>query len=554
MKASDLLVQCLEAEGIEYIFGVPGEENADFMMSLERSERIRFVLTRHEQGAAFMAEVYGRLTGAVSGCLGTLGPGATNLITGVADGNMDRAPLLVLTGQGSTERLHKESHQIMDVVEMFTPATKWATTIANANTIPEIVRKAVRVAMTEKPGAVLIELPEDIAKHDTDQRPLQPKRFRRPGPDDKIVDRAFEMLSAAKNPVIIAGNGTIRKRASKQLRIFCEATGIGVLSTFMAKGAVDMDAPYCLYTFGLGAKDLPTLAVDAADLVITLGFDMVEYHPHLWNPNADKSIIHADFLPAEIDQYYNPDVELVGDLAHTLWMLNERVASRGLPDYDLTGQADIRSRMSEELALHADDDTQGSLRPQKMLYDLRALLAADAIVLSDVGAHKMWIARHYHCHEPNTCLIPNGFCSMGFALPGAIAASLVHPDRRVVGIAGDAGFLMNVQEMETARRLDANIVLLVWEDGEYGLIAWKQQSQFGKHTDLSFGNPDWLALARAFDWHGHRVERSVDFSSVMAQALEESGPSLVVVPVDYRENMLLNERLGELVQPSAAVS
>ena len=554
MRASDLLVQCLEAEGIEYIFGVPGEENADFMMSLERSERIRFVLTRHEQGAAFMAEVYGRLTGAVSGCLGTLGPGATNLITGVADGNMDRAPLLVLTGQGSTERLHKESHQIMDVVEMFTPATKWATTIANANTIPEIVRKAVRVALTEKPGAVLIELPEDIAKHDTDQRPLQPKRFRRPGPDDKIVDRAFEMLSAAKNPVIIAGNGTIRKRASKQLRIFCEATGIGVLSTFMAKGAVDMDAPYCLYTIGLGAKDLPTLAVDAADLVITLGFDMVEYHPHLWNPNADKSIIHADFLPAEIDQYYNPDVELVGDLAHTLWMLNERVVSRGLPDYDLTDQADIRLRMSEELALHADDDTQGSLRPQKMLYDLRALLAADAIVLSDVGAHKMWIARHYHCHEPNTCLIPNGFCSMGFALPGAIAASLVHPDRRVVGIAGDAGFLMNVQEMETARRLDANIVLLVWEDGEYGLIAWKQQSQFGKHTDLSFGNPDWLALARAFDWHGHRVERSVDFSSVMAQALEESGPSLVVVPVDYRENMLLNERLGELVQPSAAVS
>ncbi len=371
---------------------------------------------------------------------------------------------------------------------------------------------------------------------------------------DKEVDRAFEMLSAAKNPVIIAGNGTIRKRASKQLRIFCEATGIGVLSTFMAKGAVDMDAPYCLYTIGLGAKDLPTLAVDAADLVITLGFDMVEYHPHLWNPNADKSIIHADFLPAEIDQHYNPDVELVGDLAHTLWMLNERVASRGLPDYDLTGQADIRARMGEELALHADDDTQGSLRPQKMLYDLRALLAADAIVLSDVGAHKMWIARHYHCHEPNTCLIPNGFCSMGFALPGAIAASLVHPDRHVVGIAGDAGFLMNVQEMETARRLDANIVLLVWEDGEYGLIAWKQQSQFGKHTDLSFGNPDWLALARAFDWNGHRVERSADFSTVMGQALEESGPSLVVVPVDYRENMLLNERLGELVQPSAAVS
>ena len=554
MKASDLLVKCLEEEGIEYIFGVPGEENADFMISLEQSDKIRFVLTRHEQGAAFMAEVYGRLTGKVSGCLGTLGPVATNLVTGVADGNMDRAPLLVLTGQGSTERLHKESHQIMDVVEMFKPVTKWAATIANANTIPEIVRKAVRVALTEKPGAVFIELPEDVAKHDTEQQPLQRKRFRRPGPDDKIVDRAFDMLGSAKNPVIIAGNGTIRKRASKQLRSFCEATGIGVLSTFMAKGAVDVDAPYCLYTIGLGAKDLPTLAVDSADLVITLGFDMVEYHPHLWNPKADKSIIHADFLPAEIDQYYNPDVELVGDLAHTLWMLNERVAQGGLPQYDLSGQADIRKRMGEELALRADDDTEASIRPQKMLCDLRALLGPEDILLSDVGAHKMWIARHFHCHEPNTCLIPNGFCSMGFALPGAIAANLVFPDRRVVGLAGDAGFLMNVQEMETARRLGSDLVVLVWEDGAYGLIAWKQQTQFGKHTDLAFGNPDWLELARAFSWNGHRVEHSADFAGVMTKALEETGPSLVVAPVDYRENMLLNQRLGELVQPSAAVS
>ena len=554
MKASDLLVKCLEEEGIEYIFGVPGEENADFMISLEQSDRIRFVLTRHEQGAAFMADVYGRLTGKVSGCLGTLGPGATNLVTGVADGNMDRAPLLVLTGQGSTERLHKESHQIMDVVEMFKPVTKWATTIANANTIPEIVRKAVRVALTEKPGAVLIELPEDVAKHTTEQVPLERKRFRRPGPDDKIVDRAFEMLREAKNPVIVAGNGTIRKRASKQLRLLCEATGIGVLSTFMAKGAVDVDAPYCLYTIGLGSKDLPTLAIDSADLVITLGFDMVEYHPHLWNPKADKSIIHADFLPAEIDQYYNPDVELVGDLAHTLWMLNERVKHGGLPKYDLSGQADVRRRMGEELAEHANDDTDGSIRPQKMLCDLRAVLGPEDILLSDVGAHKMWIARHFHCHEPNTCLIPNGFCSMGFALPGAIAANLVHPDRGVVALAGDAGFMMNVQEMETARRLGSDIVVLVWEDGAYGLIAWKQETQFGKHTDLAFGNPDWLELAHAFGWTGHHVERSADFAGVMEQALKEAGPSLVVAPVDYRENMLLNQRLGELVQPSAAVS
>ena len=262
MKASDLFVKCLEAEGIEYVFGVPGEENADFMISLEASDRIRFVLTRHEQGAAFMAGVHGRLTGHPAACLGTLGPGATNLITGVADSNMDRAPMLVLTGQGSTARLHKESHQIMDVVEMFEPVTKWATTVFNARTIPEIVRKSVRIARGEKPGAVHIELPEDVAKHDVDAAPLSPRRYRRPGPDDKIVDQAFDLIRAARRPVIIAGNGTIRRRAAKQLRVLCEQTGIGVLSTFMAKGAVDMDADHCLYTIGLGAKDIPTLAID----------------------------------------------------------------------------------------------------------------------------------------------------------------------------------------------------------------------------------------------------------------------------------------------------
>ena len=318
MKASDLFVQCLEAEGIEYIFGVPGEENADFMMSLEKSDSIKFILTRHEQGAAFMAEIYGRLTGNPAGCLGTLGPGATNLITGVADSNMDRAPMLVLTGQGASTRLHKESHQVMDVVAMFEPVTKWAHTVLHPENIPEMVRKAVRLARTEKPGATHLELPEDIAKMPVSGKPMQPTRFRRPVPDDKIVDRAFTQIKAAKRPIILAGNGCIRKRASKQLRLLCEKTGIGVVSTFMAKGSVDMDADYCLYTVGLGAKDLVTCAIDAADLVITLGYDMVEYHPQLWNPNSDKNIIHIDFLPAEIDTNYDPKMEIVGDLAHYL--------------------------------------------------------------------------------------------------------------------------------------------------------------------------------------------------------------------------------------------
>jgi len=546
MKASDLLVKCLEEEGIEYIFGVPGEENADFMMSLEESRKIKFILTRHEQGAAFMAEIYGRLTGNPAGALGTLGPGATNLITGVADSNMDRAPMLVLTGQGSTDRLHKESHQIMDVVSMFKPVTKWATTILNADTIPEIIRKAVRLARTEKPGAVHIELPEDVASTKTKAKPMSPRRFRRSVPDSKIVDQAFEMLRQASHPVIIAGNGCIRRRASKQLRLLCEKTGIGVISTFMAKGCVDMDADYCLYTVGLGSKDRVSKAIDEADLVITLGFDMVEYHPQLWNPNKDKQILHADFLPAEIDAHYHPETELVGDLAHALWMLNERFDERGMPDFDFSLQRKCREEMAADFAEYKDDVTEGAIRPQKALWDVRQVMGPHDILLSDVGAHKMWIARHYQCHEPNTCLIPNGFCSMGFALPGAIAAGIVHPERRILAIAGDAGFLMNVQEMETAVRLGSNIVAMVWEDHAYGLIAWKQQTHFGRHTDLAFGNPDWNLLAEAFGWNGHYVDKSSDLASSLAAAFDERGPSLLVIPIDYRENQLLTRKLGEI--------
>lgn len=548
MKASDLMVKCLEEEGIEYIFGVPGEENADFMMSLEKSKKIKFILTRHEQGAAFMAEIYGRLTGNPAGCLGTLGPGATNLITGVADSNMDRAPMLVLTGQGASTRLHKESHQVMDVVKMFEPVTKWATTVWHPENIPEIIRKAVRLARSEKPGAVLVELPEDIAKLPIEKSPLSVRRARRPVPADKIMDQAFERIKKAKRPVIIAGNGCIRRRASTQLRQFCEKTGIGVLSTFMAKGCVDMDADYCLYTIGLGSKDIPACAVDAADLVITLGYDMVEYHPKLWNGNSDKEILHIDFQSAEIDEDYHPEIEVVGDLAHALWMLNERVDAFGADNlsFDLEQQAAVRRDMTAELEKHKDDTTEGYIRPQKALWDARQVLGPNDIVLSDVGAHKMWIARHFQCHEPNTCLIPNGFCSMGFALPGALASSLVYPDRNTLGISGDAGFMMNMQEMETARRLNLNLTIMVWEDGGYGLIKWKQENEFGKHTDLDFGNPDWVKMAESFGWNGHRVENAADLQGALKASFAESGPSLVVIPIDYRENKKLTEQLGDL--------
>ena len=547
MNTAQLLVRCLEAEGIEYIFGVPGEENADFMVALEQSESIRFILTRHEQGAAFMAEAYGRLTGNPAACLGTLGPGATNLITGVANANMDHAPMLVLTGQGSTTRLHKESHQIMDVVSMFRPVTKWATSIRHPSAVPEIVRKAVRLARSEKPGACHIEMPEDVAKLETDAAPMQPHRYRRPVADPEQIEAAFSMLRKAKRPVILVGNGCIRHDASEQLRRFCEVTGVGVINTFMAKGCVDADADYCLYTVGLQARDVVACALDAADLVITLGYDMVEYHPHLWNADRKKHIVHIDYLPAEIDEHYQPELELIGDLTHTLATINANIEQLGAVERNLNQQMETRRHMQQELMQHAHDVTEHTIRPQKALADARNVMGREDILLSDVGAHKMWIAREYQCHEPNTCLIPNGFCSMGFALPGAIGASLVYPDRQILAICGDAGFMMNVQEMETAKRLNSNIVVMVWEDHAYGLIAWKQQNQFGHHTDLSFGNPQWMLLAKAFGWHGHRVEQSVDLQATLKSAFSEPGPSLIVVPIDYSENMKLTERLGNIV-------
>jgi acetolactate synthase-1/2/3 large subunit len=544
MKASDLLVKALEREGVEYVFGVPGEENADFVQSLQHSEQIRFVLTRHEQGAAFMAEAYGKLTGNPAVCLGTLGPGATNLTTGVADANMDHAPMLVLTGQGATTRQHKESHQVMDVVRMYRPITKWAQAVLHPDSIPEIVRKAVRNARGEKPGAVHIELAENVAKLETWAQPMEPRRFRRPGPDDKVADQAYDLIRSASSPIIIAGNGAVRKRASNQLRQLAETTGIPVTTTFMGKGAVDYTADYALYTIGLGQWDHVADAVREADLVLTVGYDLVEYPPRLWNPDASETIVHVDFDPAEIDREYHPHVELVGDIAHGLWQLNRRFERDGVPNFDFSAQREARARMQADIEEHAADDTEGSIRPQKALWDLRAALGPEDIVLSGVGAHKMWVGRHYHCHTPNTCLIPNGFCSMGMPLPGAVGASLVADGRKVVGVLGDGDFLMNLHEMETARRLNADIVMLVWEDDAYGLIAWKQDEQFGSHTELGFDNPEWLGLARCFGWQGWYVDRARDLRPALDEALAHNGPALVVMPVDYRENMKLSKRLG----------
>lgn len=542
MNAAELFVKSLEAEGVKYIFGVPGEENAHFLMALNKSEQITFILTRHEQGAAFMAEAYGKLTGQAGICLATLGPGATNLVTGVADANSDRAPMIVLTGQAAVHRQHKESHQVIDAVSMFRPITKWATPVIHPNVIPEVVRRAFKTATREKPGACHIELADDVAALPVTTDVIPPNYIRRSVADDKMVDMAMDVIRAAKRPIILAGNGAIRTRASKQLRMFTKATGIGAISTFMGKGCVSRQDPECLFTIGLQTKNLANAAIMQSDCVITVGYDLVEYPPSNWNKWRDKKIVHIDFLPAVVDTHYPLDAEVIGDVAHSLWMMNERIAKDPI-SFELPYQQRTRELMQYKFAQYRDDDTEGTIRPQKALWDVREALGPEDIVLSDVGSHKMWVAQYYQCDEPNTCLIPNGFCSMGSSLPGAIAAKLVHPERRILAICGDGGFLMNVQEMETAVRLKTNIVVMVWVDNCYNLIEWKQRTEFGKNTDCSFGNPEFVMLAESFGWHGQFVHNARDLGPALEAAFNAGRPALVAVPIDYRENDRLNEQL-----------
>jgi acetolactate synthase-1/2/3 large subunit len=544
-KASDLFLQCLAEEGVKTIYGVPGEENADVMISLLDSP-IEFVICRHEQAAAFMAEVYGRLTGEPGVCLGTLGPGATNLVTGVANGNFDRAPVVAVTGQASTYRLHKESHQNMDVVGMFRPITKWNTSIPHADNIPEVVQKAFRIAAAEKPGATHLELPEDVAKLETDLAPLGLRaKTRRPAPDLKAVESALDLIREARTPIILAGNGCVRTRASHELNTLVERTGIYSAQTFMGKGAISDENDRSLYAAGLGSRDHVTEAFEKADLVLSVGYDMIEWPPDRWNLGAGTRIIHVDVEPAEVDGCYQADVEIVGDVASSLAALNERLGTEHTKDTPAYGH--LRDHVTRELHEY-DDDAGFPMKPQKILSDLRSVMGPEDILLSDVGAHKMWVARHYPVYRPATCIISNGFCSMGIALPGAISAKRTFPDRNVVGLCGDGGFLMNVQDLMTAVQYEIPATVLVWEDSTYGLIGWKQETTFGKTAFTEFKNPDLVKLSESFGARAIRVESAGDLKPALESALaEKTKPSVVVVPVDYRENMKLTNRLGELL-------
>ena len=552
MKASDLFIKCLEEEGVTRIFGVPGEENADFMISLKKSKKIEFILCRHEQAAAFMADAYGRLTGKAGVCLSTLGPGVTNLMTGLADANMDRSPVVAIIGQGSTNRLHKESHQIMDSISMVHPISKWAQTILSSKNITEVIRKAFKVSETEKPGVTVIEFPEDIAKEEINDLPIKPTLIRRPAADNRAIEAALDLIINAKNPIILAGNGTIRKRASNRLRILVENLGIGVINTFMGKGSVSFKDKHSLFTIGLGSGDYNNLAIDESDLVIAVGYDLVEYSPSAWNriEGGKKKIIHIDYTPAEVDRDYLPNVEIISDLAGALYQLNEALTKRleknSLPLFKISSREKLRTEMLNHLNQN-NDDKSFPMKPQRVLSDVRKVLGKDDIILSDVGAHKMWVAREYNCESPNTCLISNGFCTMGFALPASIGAKMAFPNKKILSINGDAGFLMNVQDLETAVRGNINVVAVVWLDGEYGLIKWKQQVQFeGEHSDLKFNNPNFFELAKSFDMWGKQIQSSEEFLPALHEAFEQKGPAVIGVPVDYAENMKLTKHLGKV--------
>ncbi len=552
MKASDLFVKCLEQEGVERIFGVPGEENADFMISLKKSKKIEFVLCRHEQAAAFMADVYGRLTGKAGVCLSTLGPGVTNLMTGLADANMDRSPVVAIIGQGSTKRLHKESHQIMDSISMVYPISKWAQTILSAENITEVIRKAFKVSETEKPGVTVVEFPEDIAKEEINEKPIEPILTRRPAADNRAIEAALDLILASKNPIILAGNGTIRKRASNRLRVLVENLGIGVINTFMGKGSISYKDKHSLFTIGLGSGDYNNLAIDESDLVIAIGYDLVEYSPSAWNriEGGKKKIIHIDYMPAEVDKDYLPNVEIISDLAGALYQLNKalitRVKKNKIPLFNIRSREKARVQMLNHLNKN-NEDNAFPMKPQRILSDVRKVMNKDDILLSDVGAHKMWVAREYNCIEPNTCLISNGFCTMGFALPGSIGAKMVFPDKKVLSINGDAGFLMNVQDLETAVRKKINIVAIVWLDGEYGLIKWKQQVHFdGEHSNLEFQNPNFESLAKSFGMWGKEIQSAKDLVPSLQEAFRQKGPAIIGIPVDYSENMKLTKHLGKV--------
>lgn len=549
MKASDLFVKALENEGVTHVFGIPGEENLDMLDSLANSH-IKLVLTRHEQAAGFMAATYGRLTGKAGVCMATLGPGATNFVTAAAYAQLGGMPMIMVTGQKPVKSSKQGQFQILDVVGMMRPLTKSTHQLVSASNIPSRVREAFRLAQEEKPGAAHLELPEDIAAEDTDTPVIQESRVRRPLAEDKAISQAAEMISAAKHPLLLIGAGANRKLTARTLRNMVNTLGIPFVTTQMGKGVIDERHPLFLGNTTLSSGDFVHRAVEAADLIVNIGHDVVEKPPFFMKQSADDcvQVIHVNFSTAVVDPVYFPQLEVVGDIANSIWQLSETLEKQ--PHWDFSRFMDVRAAGEAHVAQGADDP-RFPIYPQRLVADVRSVMPDDGIIALDNGVYKIWFARNYKAHEPNTVLLDNALATMGAGLPSAMAARLVYPDRRIMAICGDGGFMMNSQELETAVRLKMQLVVLILRDDAYGMIKWKQAGMGLQPYGLDYGNPDFVKYAESYGAHGHRVENAQGLKAMLEHCHSTPGVHLIDCPVDYSENdKILN---NEIQKQSAAV-
>lgn len=533
-KASDLFIECLEAEGCEYVFGIPGEENLDFLDSLSRSKKIKLVLTRHEQGAGFMAAVYGRLTGKTGVCVSTLGPGATNFTTAAAYAQLGGMPMMMVTGQKPVKKSKQGRFQILDVVEMMKPITKYAVSLVAGDNIPSRIREAYRIAEEEKPGAVHIELPEDIADEETDERPLQASGVRRPVAEVKSIRLALEKLHAAKSPIIIIGAGGNRKMTSKMLTEFIDKTGIPFVTTQLGKGVVDERHPLFMGCAALSSGDYVHRAIEASDLILNVGHDVIE-KPPFFMQNGGTEVIHISYNTAEVDPVYFPQVEVIGDVGNAIWQMNEEVKTAEEAGWDFSRMMEVREHHDANI-LEGADDMRFPIYPQHLVSQVRAAMPDDGMICLDNGVYKIWFARNYRAHQPNTVLLDNALATMGAGLPSAMAAHMVYPDRKVLAICGDGGFMMNSQELETAVREKMNIAVLILNDSSYGMIRWKQANMGFGDWGLEYGNPDFVKYVESYGGIGHRVGSSEELPKILETALTTPGVHLIDCPVDYAEN------------------
>ena len=548
MKASDLFIQCLEEEGVEYIFGVPGEENLDFLDSLSRSDKIRLILTRHEQGAGFMASTYGRHTGKAGVCLATLGPGATNFVTAAAYAQLGGMPMMMITGQKPIKKSKQGRFQILDVVDMMRPITKYTHQLASSDNIPSRVREAFRLAEEEKPGAVHLELPEDIADEHTDSLPLKASLHRRPTADEKAVRAAVKRIEQARSPVLVIGAGANRKMTSRMLHQFVDKTGIPFVTTQLGKGVLDETGPKFLGCAALSSGDFVHRALESADLILNVGHDVIEKPPFFMKQGGTE-VIHISTKTAEVDPVYFPQIEVIGDIANAIWQIKEDIVPPGTWNFDTM----VRARAAEVEHMNSMcDDMRFPIFPPCLVKQIRDAMPADGIICLDNGVYKIWFARNYPARQPNTVLLDNALATMGAGLPSAMASAMVYPGRKVMAICGDGGFMMNSQEMETAVRLGLNITVLILNDNSYGMIRWKQANMGFKDWGLTYGNPDFVKYAESYGASGHRVTSAEMLPGLLAECLGTPGVHLIDCPVDYADNdRILNKEIKEL---SAALS